>query len=202
MKINNLSFKYKEIWEKSLPLLKQGRPGDDLHAKEVTEFVNDYTGNIKIDKDILIPVAIMHDIGHSMILSEHFKYVTGPEKLINGKLAHMLVGAKIADNMLSSVNYDKEKIKEIVDIISIHDTDQLKDIDINKFYNTENKKIFHDIDSMDRFTEERIKSVSFVYKDRKKLMDILRESLSMFFYEEFRKIAEERLNTLIIPQTR
>lgn len=188
--------KYEKLWEKALPLLKQGRPGDDKHAAEVVKFILDYDGKLTLNKDILIPVAIMHDIGHSAILPEHFKYVTGQEKLLNAKLVHMLTGAKIAKDILDSINYDSERTKEIVDIISIHDADQLEKIDLEKFYNTENKKLFHDIDSLDRYTEIRLQSMSKMYKDKKELFRLLRDALNSIFLQEFREIAEKRLKEL------
>ncbi len=198
MKIKNLPEKYKPIWEKCIPLFKEGRPGDDLHATETVKFILNYKGKRKLDLDVLIPVAMMHDIGHSAILPEHFKYVTGTKKLINSKLVHMLTGAKIAKNILESVNYDKKKTAEIVDIISIHDSDQLSDLDVKKIYNTENKKIFHDMDVMDRFSEERIKTFMKMMKkmDKKKLMGLIKRSLDSFFYPEFRKIAEKKMKEL------
>ena len=63
----------------------------------------------------------MHDIGHSSILPEHFRYITGKDKVLNGKLVHMLVGAKIARDILVSIQYDEKKSDEIVEIISMHE---------------------------------------------------------------------------------
>jgi HD superfamily phosphodiesterase len=197
MEIKNLPEKYQAIWEKSLPLLKVGRPGDDEHAKEVAELILNYQGKLVLDKDILLPVAIMHDIGHAAILPEHFKYITGPEKIENGKLVHMLAGAKIAQDILQSLDYNPEKISEIVEIISMHDSDQLKGADVAKIYDTENKKIFHDIDSFDRYNERRIKSFANIYKDRSELVAMLNQLSDNFFYDEFKKIAKEKIKELI-----
>lgn len=195
---NKIPSKYQKIFKKCSPLLKKGRPDDYGHAQEVVDFILDYRGKINLDKDILIPAAIMHDIGHSAILPKHFEYIAGPDKIVNGKLVHMLAGAKIANDILNSVKYDKNKIQEIVDIISIHDFDQLSSVDFKKFYDTENKKVFHDIDSLDRYTTKRIKAVLGRWKDRNKIMNILNECLKLFFFDEFRKIAQEKLKKLIV----
>lgn len=200
MEIKNLPEKHQILWEKCLPLLKLGRPGDDEHAKEVVEFILSYKGELFLDKDILIPAAIMHDIGHSAILPEHFKYVTGPEKIKNGKLVHMLAGAKIANDILSSLNYDSEKIAEIVEIISIHDSDQLENVDLEKKYDSENKKLFHDFDCLDRYTEKRLKSISSIYKDREELLKVINGMIKDFFYEEFRNMAKTKMNELLKRQ--
>ena len=121
----NLPKKYKILWQKCLPILLKCRPGDDQHAAETVKLMANYSGKLKFDKPVLIPVAMMHDIGHAAILEQHFKYITGPEKIVNGKLVHMLTGAKIARELLKSINYDKKKTAEIVEIISIHEFDQL-----------------------------------------------------------------------------
>lgn len=196
MQIYNLPNKYKLIWQQCLSLLKKGRVGDAEHAKEIINFILNYKGQVKFDKDILIPVAMMHDIGHSAVLPEHFKYITGPQKIMNGKLVHMLVGAKIANDILANNKYNKQKSREIVEIISIHDAHQLKEVNIKKFYNTKNKKVFHDIDSLDRYTEKRLDNVSAIYKDRVKLIKLLESLLDSFFYKEFRVIAEKALEYL------
>lgn len=190
----NIPAKYQAIWEAALPLLKQGRPGDDEHALTVVETLMNYNGDLKFDLDVLVPVAIMHDIGHSAILPEHFKYITGFEKVENGKLVHMLVGAKIAKDILESVGYDANKIEEIVEIVSMHDADQLKNVDITKVYDSVNKKIFHDIDSLDRFNDKRLATFGALSKDQDKVKLLLEKSLGSFFYDDFRGIAEKYMN--------
>ena len=196
--IQNLPEKYKSIWEKSEPLLEKGRIGDTKHAAEVAEFILNYKGDLKLDLDIFVPLAIMHDIGHFTILPEHWTYVTGEKKLTNGKLVHMLTGAKVAKEILESVNYDKEKTTEIVDIISVHDADQIKGIELSDFYNSENKKIFHDIDCLDRFTEERLKGFIKMGMSAEYIKKVLLETIEKMAYDEFRKVAQEKMDSLDI----
>lgn len=190
MKINNLPKKYEKIWGKCQSLLRKGRVGDLEHAADVVGLILNYKGKIKIDKDILIPVAMMHDIGHSAILPEHFRFITGEDKISNGKLVHMLAGAKIAQDILSSVQYPKNKSNEIVEIISVHDADQLTGINVKEIYNTTNRKFFHDIDSLDRYNEERMRKFLKYFKDKNKLTKLLEENLKSFFYPEFRDLAK------------
>ena len=196
MEIIGLPEKFLPIWEKSFPFLKQGRPGDDMHAAEVVSFILSYKGKRTLNLNVLIPVAIMHDIGHAAILPQHFKYITGLEKLANGKLVHMLAGAKIAKDILGEVGYDKKDSEEIVDIISVHDADQLEGVDLSKWYNTEAKKLFHDIDCMDRYTKTRWKSMEKMIPDKQKAKILLTDSLKTFFFPELQTIAEQRLSEL------
>ncbi len=194
---NNKNFPapYQRIWQLCQPLLKAGRPGDSQHAWETAHFILNYSGSLKLDYSILVPVAMMHDIGHVAILPEHFKFVTGPQKISNAKLVHMLAGAKIAKDILEKVSYNRSKIKEVVDIISMHDADQLRDINVKAVYNTKNKKIFHDIDSLDRYSEDRIKSFAGLYP-REDFLRILSEFSDNFFFAEFKKLAAKRLKKL------
>lgn len=197
MNIKNLPKKYIQLWNTCLPILKQGRPGDDMHAVEVVKFVLEHV-IAKKDLDILIPTAMMHDIGHSAILPEHFKYVTGQERMINGKLVHMLVGAKIAKDILDTIQYDPKKSKKIVDIISMHDADQLENTNSKKVYNTSLKKVFHDIDCMDRYNAERLKNAKKLFPNRSKLRSVLEKGLDGFFYATFKNIAKKKLLELDI----
>jgi len=200
MQINNLPEKYLELWNKCLPILEHGRDGDDQHAVEVAEFILNYKNETSeaLDLDILIPVAIMHDIGHSAILPEHFKYITGQARAVNGKLVHMLAGAKIAKDILDSIHYDPEKIQEIVEIISMHDADQLENTDIAAVYDSKNKKLFHDIDCMDRYNAERMEKLSKLCPDKDKMMATLQEGLKGFFDPELKKVAEEKLKNMVL----
>ena len=196
--IKDLPEKYQILWEECLPLLKQGRPGDDVHAKETVQNVLEYQNIIDFDAEVLIPVAMLHDIGHVAILPEHFKYITGQDKLLNGKLVHMLAGAKIAHDLLQKVGYDPEKSQEIIDIIAMHDADQLKIDDWRSWYDTQNKKVFHDIDALDRYTEERIQTFkkSGLY-DADSMAKELRRLLDNFIFSEIRERAEENLNKIM-----
>jgi len=189
--------KYQKLWKKCLPLLKKSRPGDDEHAKEVVDRILNYTGKLKLNYDIIIPAAMMHDIGHSAILPKHFKFITGPKKIKNGKLAHMLVGAKIADDILKSIKYDKKKSREIVEIISMHDADQLSlSVGLKKIYNSDNKKIFHDFDTLDRYNDKRLKNLESIYPDKEELLKVLKGMLDLFFYKEIRKLAEQWIDKI------
>jgi predicted HD phosphohydrolase len=74
--------KYLKIWKKAEKILDKGRKGDKIHCKQTAELVWNYINQYKKgDLDVLIPVAMMHDIGHAAILPQHMKYITGPKKL-------------------------------------------------------------------------------------------------------------------------
>lgn len=188
--------KFQSLWEKCQSYFAECREGDIEHALVGVKFILDYKGDLKMDSDILIPVAIMHDIGHAAILSEHFVYITGVKRVKNGKLAHMLTGAKIARKILTELSWDQKAADEIVDIISIHDIDQLDLDGAREMYDSENKKLFHDIDSMDRYDEVRLRKVAKSSEDLKKLLDMVEKMLDNFFYEEFKVVAAANMQKI------
>lgn len=198
--IKKLEPKTKKLFEIALPYLEKGTPGTIEHVYDLINELIDFKSNkIKIDLTILLPLAILHDIGHYAILPEHFHYLTGPAKIKNSKLIHMLTGAKIAKELLEKIDYDKNKTKEIVEIISIHDFDQLEGVDTSVF-DTENKKIFHDFDRIGQFNEERMKIfIKNFVKDKeqlKKIKETISKTKESLFFEEFKKIAEERMKNI------
>lgn len=190
--IPNLPKKIKPIWKYALPFLQKGRPGDAEHAKEVAEMILSYQSKENVDLDILLPVAILHDIGHSAVLPEHFHFITGGKKLENGKIVHMLTGAKIAKDILFNVGYDSEKTNEIVEIISIHDADQVEGLG-REAYDSFHKKFFHDLDSLDRFNEERMRKFAQMF-DVSKIKEGLEKTIDGLFLEDFKIIAREKIS--------
>jgi len=186
----NISQKYQKIWQLAEPILKKCRPDDLIHCKQAAELVADFIKKYhRGDPDILVPVAIFHDIGHAVILPEHFDRVSGPNKLPDSKLVHMLTGAKIAKDLLQKIHYPSKKIKEIVEIISTHD------IEDKKLFNTENKKIFNDLDTLDRFSLARFRAIMRIFKwSPEETCKYLEKSIPNLFTLEVRKMARQMLN--------
>ncbi|MFH0829457.1 MAG: HD domain-containing protein [Candidatus Kerfeldbacteria bacterium] len=188
--------KFRSLWARCVTLLKQGKPDDLMHARETVRLIVAYRGRLRFDPDILIPTAIMHDIGHSAILPEHFQYVAGSRKFKNAKLVHMLTGAKIANELLRQLHYRSTARREIVDIISMHDIDQLDITNWRRWYDTPHKRIFHDFDALDRYTPVRLKVMITRNPSRTAVLKELRGLLNNFFFKEFKRTAESNLNKL------
>lgn len=188
----NIPEKYFAIWEKAVPYLKICRNGDLLHSQKTAEEVFRLGEKKDWDMDVLIPTAIFHDIGHSAVLPEHFNLISGLNKEENSKLVHMLTGAKIARDILEDINYPEDKIKKIVNIISIHDK---KD---KTLFDTSEKKIFHDIDRLDRFSEDGVRMGKEEFDlSPKQILEILENQLlPEIIADDFRKKAEQSLDLL------
>ena len=188
----NVPQKYQIVWQKAVPYLKKGRKQDLAHCRQIAEEAYRLGKDRGWDLDVLIPTAIFHDIGHVAILPQHYPLITGPKKEENSKLVHMLTGAKIANDILAEIRYPKEKAKEIVEIISMHDK---KD---KSLFDTENKRNFHDLDRMDRFSDDIFRITKEEYGIGKKgtIELIEKEVLPDIISGEFRQIAEKRLKEM------
>ena len=58
---------YKKILEKALPYYEKGRQGDVEHVKWLVEVIPKFISDKDVDMDILIAVAILHDVGYAKV---------------------------------------------------------------------------------------------------------------------------------------
>jgi len=135
---------YDQIYKKAEPYLDTRQ--NDIHIQISYNFAKRlltcYSG---ADEDIILPAILLHDIGWKMIPEEKHLNAFGPKGKDNKtKRLHEVVGAKIAREILLSLNYDEGKIKEISAIIDGHDT-RLKALSLND-------KLVKDADKLWRFT--------------------------------------------------
>ena len=95
------------------PYYAKGRPFDIKHVEILLKDALTVCEKEKIDKSLLLPLVILHDIGYGLTQPVYL------EKDL--KKEHMIVGAKLAEEILEKVNYPREKIDKIVYWISVHD---------------------------------------------------------------------------------
>lgn len=143
---------FEEIVGLARPFLLDGKPEDLMHSLSVAESVR-LLADDDSQLDILLPFAVLHDTGNSFVLKEDLHYIQGKTIVENGKLFHGLAGAKIAFKLLSRINYPAEKIREIVDLIKIHDFDD------PKFFTKRIWQIAKDADCLDRMNIPRLKEM-------------------------------------------
>jgi HD superfamily phosphodiesterase len=110
-----------------------------LHGRELL------LSNHAVDADVVIPAILLHDVGWKTIPEEDQGRAYGPtvedESL---RRQHEIEGARIANEILSAVNYDPRKREMIVRIIDGHDT-RLESL-------SEEDSMVKDADKMWRFT--------------------------------------------------
>ena len=88
-----------------------------LHGRELL------LSNPSVDADVVIPAILLHDVGWKTIPEADQRRAYGPtvedESL---RRQHEVEGARIANEILTAVNYDPRKRELIVRIIDGHDT--------------------------------------------------------------------------------
>ncbi|MFC1780165.1 HD domain-containing protein [Patescibacteria group bacterium] len=114
----------KLIWQLALPY--QDARDDDGHGKIVTEFAARLSKIENTNDDIVIPAAILHDIGWSQLSKKERMLIfdkSNPEQdRLKARFKHQKEGVKLAREILEKVKYPKKLIKAILEIISEHDT--------------------------------------------------------------------------------
>ncbi len=113
---------YDRIYDMAKPYLDTRR--NDVHisisyifAQQLLKYYPD------ADEDIVLPAVILHDVGWKAVPEEKQSGAFGPNvKDTETRRLHEIEGAKIAGEILHSVNYDELRIAEITAIIDGHDS--------------------------------------------------------------------------------
>jgi HD superfamily phosphodiesterase len=96
---------------------------NDIHTRVAYSFALKLLGAEGGDERVVIPAVLLHDLGWKMIPEELHLKAFGPGKLdLEVNRIHEVEGARIAREILESINYDPDLIEEIVTIISGHDS--------------------------------------------------------------------------------
>ncbi|MCX6811899.1 MAG: radical SAM protein, partial [Candidatus Berkelbacteria bacterium] len=105
---------YNKIWHKAKDYYKKGQFYTEGHAEWINREAIELAKKENFDPSIFLPFVFLHDIGY--IKSAHRNPFNK-----ESRLTHMLYGAKYARDILKKMKYPKEKIKEIITYISVHD---------------------------------------------------------------------------------
>ena len=109
--------KYQKIFELARPYYKKGREADKEHHLVVAQMMEEILKEVDLDEDVMMAAALLHDIGYAKIPPNKRK-VHWADKVVRD---HMKYGAEIAEKILKKVNFPKEKVKKVCQIISVHD---------------------------------------------------------------------------------
>lgn len=122
--MNFMKEKFKKIWEMAIPF--QDKRDDNGHAEIVTNYAIQLCKLEKIKDDIVVPAAILHDIGWSCLTKKErfliFDPCLTPEAERKIRIKHEEKSAKLAKKILNQVKYPLDLMGNIVEIISKHDT--------------------------------------------------------------------------------
>ncbi len=155
---------YKKIWNEARLFYEKGRPMDISHIEWMMEMVEEVCKRENLDESILMPLAILHDVGYARLINP--KTANYYDKDI--RRAHMKAGMEIAEQILQKVEYPKDKSIRIVDYVGIHDNWAFGEVDIY----TEDKLLgtFKDFDYLWIYTKIGCEAIQKVLKKNNKEM--------------------------------
>jgi HD superfamily phosphodiesterase len=183
---------FQNIWDLASPY--QSKPEFRNHAKIVLEFAQVLVKIKKAKADIIIPAAILHDIGWSKVSEEERSVIFNKKKKYGKEYfavrhKHQDAGVKLASQILAQVKYPKKLIESILEIISQHDT--------RKGFLSEEDGLMRDADKLSRFSKiEFWKDVKKNEYTPQQLYDRLKKHLDeehFFYSEEAKELARKEL---------
>jgi len=115
---------YDEIYSMAAPYLNTRQ--NEIHVSLSCDFARRLLALYpKCEEEIVLPAIVLHDVGWKMVPEEKQLNAFGPKaKDKKTQRIHETEGVKIAEEILTRLNYDQEKILEILSIIDGHDTRQ------------------------------------------------------------------------------
>jgi HD superfamily phosphohydrolase YqeK len=131
-----------QIWQMAMPYLSVME--NTIHTSEVVKFSSILLQSVAGDRGVVMPTAILHDVGWSQLSDEVQTKARLPKSDIELIRLHEKAGVIIAREILDAVGYDRTKTKEILMIIDGHDT--------QKSPLTINDKIIRDADKLSRYS--------------------------------------------------
>ncbi len=167
---------YEKLFELATPWLDTRK--NDIHTEMATQYAYLLLEKEKGDEEIVIPAIILHDVGWKKVPEELHLKAFGPKATMpKVRRVHEVEGVKIARKILEKINYDQEKIKEILKIIEGHDSRE-EPISLND-------KLVKDADKLWRYSKEGFQINRKRYEHSfEQYMERLRSHLDKWFLTE------------------
>lgn len=175
---------YDRIWNLAKPYLKKSVKKDlILHTKGVVKAIQLILRDEEGDEDILIPAAILHDVGWSKVPKNLQKSIEKSEWREAQEL-HLEYSVPIVKKILSSLNYKKDQIQRIIEIIKSHKFQDPREKD---------KRLLIDADTLADAFKEQFNSDVKSYKITPELMYKIRKK-NKFYTKTAKRIFFEELD--------
>jgi hypothetical protein len=117
---------YQSLWQSAKLYYEKGRPMDIEHIEWMMEDAQLVCDNEGLDDSLLLPLAILHDVGYSKVpdvaSADYYKQ--------DIRRLHMDEGAKIAATILKDLHYPQDKADKIIHYISVHDNWAYDEVDM------------------------------------------------------------------------
>jgi len=164
---------YQKIWDEAKPYYQKGRPMDVAHVEWMMEQVAEVCKQENLDESILMPLAILHDVGYATLTNPASANYYDADL----RKAHMQAGVEIAESILKRVNYPQDKSKIIVEYVRVHDNWAFGEVDMyieDKLLGT-----FKDFDYLWIYTKIGCEAIQKVLKkNNKEMLEHLRNEPS------------------------
>lgn len=158
-----LNDKHLLIWDKVKPLLAKVKKKDYvLHVEMVTKAMSELIKKEGGDSAILIPAALLHDVGWSEV-PDHLQLATKKEDKVNAGKQHIEKAPAIIRRILSELGYDPQAINEVIRVVLAHkytqpdNKDEQLLIDADTLSDTYKKSFYSDINSYNTTPQDALK---------------------------------------------
>jgi len=176
--------RFEKIWKLTVPYLRRGRRKDFvLHTKGVIKAMELLLKQEKGDKNILIPAAILHDVGWSKVPLNLQMSNIETEKMKALKL-HLKYAPPIIEEILIKCGYNKNQIKKIIGIVLAHKFKNPRRLD---------KRLLIDVDTLSDAFKEQFSSDVKAYKTTAEELYNFRKN-NKFYTKTARIIFNKELN--------
>ena len=119
----------KRIWALALPHLRKGvRKDFVLHTKAVSRALKLLLRREKGDEDILIPAAILHDVGWSTV-PVYLQKAKDEKRVKEAMHRHLEDSVPIIKDILAAVSFDKKRTNKVIEIVLAHKFRSPRNID-------------------------------------------------------------------------
>jgi hypothetical protein len=151
--------KYQNVWKKAEPLLKKAKKKDFvIHSRMVTRAMEEIIAGEGGDPDILIPAAMLHDVGWSDVPLE-LQFAKDKDKSHEALVQHIEKAPPIIRKILGELKYSDENISRIIDIVIAHssdpkDKDKQMLIDADTLSDTYKESFYSDVESYNSTPEK------------------------------------------------
>jgi len=175
--------KFQKIWKLAIPYLKKGkRKNFLLHTKGVVRAMKLLLKKEKGDPNILIPAAILHDVGWAKV-PQDLQKSNEKRKVEKAMKLHLKYAVPIIKEILNKVGYSKKQIEQVIEIVLAH-----------KYHNPRrlDKQLLIDADTLsDVFKEQFYSDCKAYHLSPEKLFVIRKEN--KFYTKTAKNIFEQEL---------
>lgn len=185
---------FEKIWELASPY--HDKRDDIGHARITLDYAIKLLEREGGDENVVIPAIILHYIGWSQIPKAEWSLIfistTPKEQKIVLQTRHQKEGVRLAEEILNKLNYPQNLIKEILEIISQHDT--------REGFISKNEGLVRDADKLWRYSRIRLEYDLIVHdvsvEGRFENLETRMKLPNFFYSDSAREIAQKEIELL------